>query len=318
MQWYHVKHKQLIRMVGFNNDIKVLHLEATTVCNAKCPQCARENPELYNDDIDRAELTLDKCKELFSLDFINNLDKMFMCGDFGDPVAAKDTLKILKYFKTINPTIVLGLNTNGSIQNTSWWTELALVLDNPRDYAIFSIDGLKDTNHIYRKNVRWSKVIENAKAFIDAGGSAHWDMLVFKHNEHQLLDAENLARELGFSFFRSKVSRRFETHPVDGIDAPTTFDLPNMNTTHEIKCHALHEKSLYVSATGEKLPCCWIGVNIFNMDSYLRSLLKSDNWNKLTKSWNNAPHATCSKACGVNNTKKTNFESQWTKEIKLR
>lgn len=305
-------------MVGLTHDIKVLHLEPTTVCNARCPQCARENPDLYDDNINRAELTLGKCRELFSTEFIKNLDKMFMCGDFGDPVAAKDTLKILKYFKTINPSIVLGLNTNGSIQNKLWWTELASILDNPCDYAIFSIDGLEDTNHIYRKNVRWHKVIENAKAFIDAGGSAHWDMLVFKHNEHQIKEAENLAREIGFSFFRSKVSKRFATNPVEGLDAPVTFELPNINATHAIKCHALTEKSLYVSATGEKFPCCWIGVNTFKMDSYLQSLLNSDNWSKLIKSWNNAPHATCSETCGVNNTKKTSFESQWSKEIKLR
>jgi hypothetical protein len=46
------------------NNIKVLHLEPTTVCNAACPQCARENSNLYNDKLNRSVITLDYCKEL--------------------------------------------------------------------------------------------------------------------------------------------------------------------------------------------------------------------------------------------------------------
>jgi hypothetical protein len=44
---------------------------------------------------------------------------------------------------------------------------------------------LEDTNHLYRENVEWKKIMENARAFISAGGTAHWDMLIFDHNKHQ-------------------------------------------------------------------------------------------------------------------------------------
>jgi sulfatase maturation enzyme AslB (radical SAM superfamily) len=69
---------------------------------------------------------------------------------------------------------------------------------------IFSIDGLEDTNHIYRRNVKWDKLISNVKSFINAGGVAEWDYLVFKHNEHQLEEAEKFSKELGFKFFTPK------------------------------------------------------------------------------------------------------------------
>ena len=52
--------------------------------------------------------------------------------------------------------------------------------------VIFSLDGLEDTNHIYRVGVQFKKVMENTQAFINAGASAHWDMLVFKHNKHHV------------------------------------------------------------------------------------------------------------------------------------
>ena len=48
-----------------------------------------------------------------------------------------------------------------------------------------------------------------AKAFIDAGGRAVWEYIVFAHNEHQVEEARNLADELGFEKFQVKKSARF-------------------------------------------------------------------------------------------------------------
>jgi len=298
------------------DDIKVLHLESTTVCNASCPQCPREDIELYNDKRDQSTLTLEKCKELFSPAFIKNLDKMFMCGDFGDPAANRESLDIFKYFREHNSNITLGMNTNGSIQNTKWWAKIGELFAKSTDYVIFSIDGLEDTNHLYRRNVHWNKVIENATAFIQAGGIAHWDMLIFRHNEHQVDEAVAVATELGFSWFRSKVSKRFVTNPVAGIEAPINFTLPN-TYSNEIKCHALEEQSIYVASNGIKYPCCWIGVSAFSTDTQLEKLLDSNNWQGLVESWNENPHKICSESCGVKHGK-TSFESQWNKEIQLR
>ena len=75
--------------------IRVLHLELTTRCQASCPQCSRMDPTLgYSADYD---LSLPRCKELFTEGFVRQLDKVFACGDFGDPAAAKDCLSILRW-----------------------------------------------------------------------------------------------------------------------------------------------------------------------------------------------------------------------------
>jgi hypothetical protein len=68
----------------------------------------------------------------------------------------------------------------------------------------FSIDGLEDTNHLYRRNVNWNLLIENVKSFIDAGGTAVWDYLIFKHNEHQIDQAKQYSIDLGFKEFVPK------------------------------------------------------------------------------------------------------------------
>jgi sulfatase maturation enzyme AslB (radical SAM superfamily) len=90
------------------------------------------------------------------------------------------------------------MNTNGSARTVDWWRDIAEVLK-PNGYVIFSIDGLEDTNHLYRRNTNWEKIISNVNAFIEAGGIAHWEYIVFEHNEHQIDIARDLASSLGFS-----------------------------------------------------------------------------------------------------------------------
>ena len=197
--------------------IKVLHLEPTDVCQAACPLCARELDPAFNKSL-KHHLTVEQVQQHLSDAAIGNLDKMFMCGNYGDPAAGLYTLELYDYFRKINPTITLGMNTNGGIRGQWWWNQIGLRFNQPRDYVVFSIDGLEDTNHIYRKNVNWNSVMFNAQAFIDAGGSAHWDMLVYKHNEHQVDACEQLARDMGFKWFRAKVSKR---EYINGLEEPS-------------------------------------------------------------------------------------------------
>ena len=58
--------------------------------------------------------------------------------------------------------------------------------------------------------------MENASAFIKAGGRARWDYIVFAHNEHQVEQAENLANSMGFERFQYKKSARFFSN-VSGV-----------------------------------------------------------------------------------------------------
>ena len=113
---------------------KVVHIEPTDVCQAACPLCARETDAEF-DKQQHHHLTVEQIKQHFSEDTIRGLDKMFMCGNYGDPAAGRHTLEIYRYFRSINPTIVLGMNTNGAVQNIAWWGELAGILDQPQDYV---------------------------------------------------------------------------------------------------------------------------------------------------------------------------------------
>lgn len=292
-------------MLTSTEKVKILHVETTTACNAACPQCGRELEIGFSKNDPVIHLSLSQIKKTFSEEFIKGLDKMFVCGNYGDPAAGKHTLSIMKYFRSVNPNITLGMNTNGSLRSVSWWQELAEILHKPEDYVVWSIDGLEDTNHIYRVNTRWSKILKNAQAFINAGGRAHWDMLVFAHNEHQVDSAEQLAKSLGFVCFRTKVSKRFSTAPIEFLNPPKTFTLAQ-SASGNINCHALETKSLYMSASGTVFPCCWLGMN---KDFHLGV------FDSIQQSWGTSnPNEICKRNCGTTETG-TKFSDQWRYEI---
>jgi sulfatase maturation enzyme AslB (radical SAM superfamily) len=284
-------------------DIRVIHLEPTDVCQARCPQCARETDVAF-DHTQHNHLSIAQLQELLDPGMLRSLDKMFMCGNYGDPAAGRHTLDIYRWFREHNGAVTLGMNTNGAIRSRDWWQELARIMDQPLDYVVFSIDGLEDTNHVYRRGVQWDILMQNSQAFIQAGGRAHWDMLVFEHNEHQVQAAQDRARDLGFSWFRAKVSKR---PSVDTIKMPRSWQAPSPHIT-SIACHALTDRSMYIDARGRMWPCCWLAAD--------RSVNSVD-FEAIQQSWHGSdPHTVCATNCGQR-AGHTRFQQQWRVEAQL-
>lgn len=313
-------------------DIKAIHLEITNKCQASCPMCGRniqggiDNPFMLID-----EITLEKFKSWFSDDFIKQLDRLYMCGNLGDPIIAKDTVEVFALCRELNPNISLSMNTNGSARSKQFWERLAEL-----KVAIhFGIDGLTDTHSIYRRGTDFNTIIKNASTFINKGGYAIWDMLVFDHNKHQVDDCRTLSNQLGFKEFKSKNTSRFKEESLivlDKIGKPVykiygtdrsiqlTNKLINQNLEEPkvtISCKVQHEKNLYVSATGNISPCCWLDMEwmphvSFSRIDYmekigkyktlnefsLQEIFNSGFFKEIENTWNSNPIRECSKQCG--------------------
>ena len=271
-------------------DIRTIHLEVTQNCQAACPMCDRNmSGKGINPHINLDELTLEDCQKIFKPQFIQQLDTMYMCGNLGDPIIAKDTLEIFKYFRQENPNIWLSMNTNAGARDEMWWAKLAKTFGR-MGAVIFSVDGLEDTNHLYRQGANWKAVERSMDAFIKAGGRARWDFLVFEHNQHQVEEAEQLSKQKGFERFVAKKTGRFissqsikkEQHqaiskkgkettilkkPVEKYQnkAIGKYDkliekygsIDSYYDKAQINCKVKKENSLYITAEGLALPCCW-------------------------------------------------------------
>jgi MoaA/NifB/PqqE/SkfB family radical SAM enzyme len=312
-------------------NIKSIHLEITSKCQAKCPMCPRNlQGGKLSPFVTLEEITLDQFKEWIPIDFIKQLDRVFMCGNLGDPIIAKDTLAIFQYLRSNNPKIALSMHTNGSGRNNKWWTSLADL----GVTVIFGIDGLGDTHSLYRINTDWNNIIENAKMFIAAGGKARWDMLVFQHNEHQIEDCRLLSKELGFINFTVKHTSRFRDGKLHVLnDEGKTINILYPTSSSEsmidkvkkakaetlpiIHCKAKQDNQLYISASGVVTPCCWIETSsdvpfletrydYLDVIGYwptlqtntLKEIFSSEYFDSIEQTWSTCGLKTCTKQCG--------------------
>lgn len=280
-------------------DIRRLHIELTTRCNARCPMCMRNyRGSDYNSGYPLCELTLQNFKHIVTPDLLMQLIRpdpavngrtpvvwdfrgINFNGNLGDFASAKDALEIVQYVNQYHVPVTI--NTNGSVRNTAWWQALAM----PGVTVGFALDGLADTHHLYRQDTDWHRIIKNAKAFIAAGGQAVWRFVPFDHNRHQESTCKQMAADLGFARFENIYDGR-DTGPVFSRSGQYSHYLGKANadwSTHSyqelltshinwyrkipdsvndvdhIEYHCLHKKNreIYIAADGSVYPCCFLG-----------------------------------------------------------
>ena len=267
------------------SELKSVHVEITNNCQAKCPMCSRNHRGgLENPNIKVNDWGLDDFQKIFNQEVLNQLNGIFFCGNFGDPIINNDLADMCKYATDTNPDIHLRIHTNGGARSKDWWRLLVKKL--PKNhFVIFGIDGLEDTHSLYRIGTKYEQVIENARAFIDAGGTAEWVFIKFKHNEHQVDEARQRAKELGFKLFTVKNSTRFLEEKFKVLDKngntnyylepPTnnqvTLISPEMIKGYQswvndskIECYAQQGKEIYIDAYKKIFPCCFLASTPYN------------------------------------------------------
>ena len=282
------------------NEIKWVQVENTTKCNAWCPGCGRNQrgfglrPGLVIED-----LNTQKFEEILKL--FPNLQVVQFCGTYGDFAAAKNVLEHVDV--AISLAKKIQIHTHGGIRNKQWWKQLAQRLASIDHDVWFAIDGIKGIHEIYRQGTDYDKVIKNAKAFIENGGSATWQFIPWEHNEHVLKDCMALSQKMGFKKFklvknvRTNFSGRhwrsgepIEFKPWSLDNRFNRLVVPIKNQVVIEDCMHLNLPSVYVNANGNISPCCYF--NHLHAVDYFTDLPD------LTQSIPNKPQATCLHFCG--------------------
>lgn len=265
----------------FYKKVTNLQIEHSTLCNAACPQCLREWHSGDYSFFKQTYIPTEFYKTRIPQHIYDDLEKINFCGNLGDPCMAPNLIETINIVREKNPTIHIKISTNGGMRDPEWWTELAEVLGENHS-VIFGIDGLEDTNHIYRVKVKWCNLMENVEAFIQAGGNADWQFIPFKHNQHQITMARMRSQTMGFKNFFLLANNRFMTDylfnktsvgsnnkplipPNDEYqfslfkseDKPTSeYEWLLMAEKDKICCQAQRDQEAYIDVETHLFPCC--------------------------------------------------------------
>jgi MoaA/NifB/PqqE/SkfB family radical SAM enzyme len=275
------------------------HIEISSKCTLRCSRCARQ--EVPNGLVN-TELDLEFFKRNFTPEFVlANVEKITFCGDDGDPIYAHDLIPVIEYIKSIKPVEIV-IITNGSHKKSSWWIQLAQLLDS-NDSVHFSIDGYDNaSNNLYRVNSDYQSIIAGIEALRhNSGCKIIWAAIAFKFNEEKLDYMQDLAQQLGVDVFQVTKStkfgsvypsygsndllqpsakfvsstHRFEREVVALSEAGEwqTIPLTNLKLFNQTKSRnsvtplcEIGNKGLYIDARGRLFPCCWVA-NRYNHNS---------------------------------------------------
>jgi sulfatase maturation enzyme AslB (radical SAM superfamily) len=323
--------------------IKTVEIELTTVCNSFCPSCVRykeHDGKIYlNPYVNlNQNISVDIIEKLCRSDLLSESPNWEFIGTAGDPLAHPNLFEILEKILELRPkSNFINIHTNGGIRDSEYYQKLALLLDNIENYRFcFSIDGLEDTNDIYRIGVNYQKVISNLESFINAGGRATWQTVIFPWNQHQISEMEKIAHAMGCTEF---VTRR---NNAPSLESALTLDIAHsenfLKTTSidpellpfknkkqmpeytEIQDKCISAERIFIDPSANIFPCCWMSAAYYdhntrgwvsnmypqghdwsNLNNHtLEEILANNWWDNLEKNINSDnPCEICIMECGV-------------------
>jgi MoaA/NifB/PqqE/SkfB family radical SAM enzyme len=276
------------------DDLYKIEIELTTQCQAYCPMCSRNFHSMgLNPNVKKLEWTFDDFKNIISQEVLDRVKVLGFCGAYGDPLICRDILDIITYVNN-NSNAEIRINTNGSLHKPNWWKQLAKVL--PNHVVVFGIDGFKGTHEKHRIGTDFDKIVENAQAFIEAGGNAVGQFINFKHNEHEYEELKVYLKSLGFRSVFKINSDRFRKDSFTVLDKnknklyslePTNeqvvsfkdSDISNIVKNQDritINCRSIKQRELYIDAYRHLYPCCETAAMLYEIER-----LNEDNFNEV-------------------------------------
>ena len=141
------------------SELKLVQWEPTSICNANCIGCPRTDHDtmLTHPFIVKTQrhATTDEIENFISsiADIrLEKLETVMFNGEIGDAMMHPDIDKIIIGILKARPNKNVEIHTNGG---GAWETKFNNICkyasdNNSKVYIVFSVDGLEDTNHLYR------------------------------------------------------------------------------------------------------------------------------------------------------------------------
>lgn len=296
-----------------SENLEWIDIELTSFCNIKCKGCFRVLSNYSEQILNKTFLDLDIIKEKFKKEMFPNIKIINFCGSVDEPTTHPQFFEIIRHFASWGCHI--NIATNGSLRSKQWWHDLAKLL--PSSHRVtWGIDGSDELSEVYREGSNFKKVEENYRSFISAGGQAVWQFIVFEHNEHQLNEAKQKAKEEGFKDFKTIISHRKDTKTIKHKKESSTEKITD-NEKPCISCKYGNQKRIFVNHMGNVIPCCHLNSKMLEFsvsnkvkDKFEEILEKNNYMNSI-----NLLNVSLDEA--INSSVWNNIKESWTDEVRI-
>ena len=258
--------------------VKRVEIELSSYCNAACPGCLRTDMLNKNKPFPLSHLDEKVLFEKFSKMHLKGF-LVFLCGVLGDPLMHPKIFEIIEWFLHQDSRILI--STNASLRSENFWKKLGqLSSQTKRLYINFAVDGLEDTNAVYRVNTNYSLIEKNMITYSQNKGAGKWVFIEFDHNRHQIESARRKAHLLNMEFSvnravrnsmhkwkvssKKEVNFHYVTHTKGTLHSKLeTFKKIKNNqidkwNPESINCKYLHKKDFFLASDGTVWPCCYL------------------------------------------------------------
>jgi organic radical activating enzyme len=250
------------------DNLQGLHIEPTNICTLKCAGCARTRfidqwPQHWHNH----SLDIDQLLAFLDVDLAGK--SINLCGNYGDPIYHPAFVEFVQKLKRTGAC--LSIVTNGSYRTADWWQSLTDLLGS-QDTIYFSIDGVPENFHQYRKNADWHSIKTGIDVAVTKSCRTVWKYIPFKFNQHDIDRARMLSQTLGLDEFMLDPSDRYDEQTKDLL--PDQTDMIGSRYTgmqlwkQQKDAGALHPKCQsgnqhFITATGHYSSCCYLADHRF-------------------------------------------------------
>lgn len=207
----------------------------------------------FNRPFPKQDLDLDDLDRFLDCDSGKTVKNFLLNGNHGDPIYYPNLLHMIRRFRDRS----FSISTNGSYQKENFWRELAEITTE-QDTVFFSIDGLEQDNHLYRRNADWDSIMMGLDIMSKSRARVVWKTLIFEYNHDKIEDIQRFAESKG-ARFHVDITERFGDNDLRPrnpryVDVTRLYDYSRNTTILEPRCDLLK----YISSDGYFWPCCMI------------------------------------------------------------
>jgi len=180
-----------------NHDLHTIDVRWSRLCNFACVYCSAEFSSRWAIEVDDSRVSpsdrdLDAFKK-YIFDRARDLKHVYLAG--GEPLLMKQNLELLEVLKTVNPGVVLRINTNLSKVDTQIFEKICGFKN---VHWTISLDEMEREFEYVRYGGSWQDFLENLDHIRDLPHKITFNMLHFVLNHLSIFDTVDFLQSRSF------------------------------------------------------------------------------------------------------------------------